>query len=53
MFSLKYSKNAAGRWFIIYEAEDGKYVFLVIQPSKRFREAMQKYIRSRMKGMEA
>lgn len=47
------SKNAAGRWFIIYEAEDGKYVFLVIQPSKRFREAMQKYIRSRMKGMEA
>ena len=47
------SKNAAGRWFIIYENAEGKDVFLVIQPSKRFREAMQKYIRSRMKGMEA
>ena len=47
------SKNAAGRWFIIYEDAEGKYVFLVIQPSKRFREAMQKYIRSRIKGMEA
>lgn len=47
------SKNAAGRWFMIYEDAEGKYVFLVLQPSKRFREAMQKYIRSRMKGMEA
>lgn len=47
------SKNAAGRWFIIYENAEGKDVFLVIQPSKRFREAMRKYIRSRMKGMEA
>ena len=47
------SKNAAGRWFLIYEDQEGKYVFLVIQPSKRFREAMQKYIRSRMKGMDA
>lgn len=46
------SKNAAGRWFMIYEDAEGKYVFLVLQPSKRFREAMQKYIRSRMKGME-
>ena len=47
------SKNAAGRWFMIYEDAEGKYVFLVLQPSKRFREAMQRYIRSRMKGMEA
>lgn len=47
------SKNAAGRWFMIYEDAEGKYVFLVLQPSKRFREAMQKYIRSRMKGMDA
>lgn len=46
------SKNAAGRWFMIYEDAEGKYVFLVLQPSKRFREAMQKYIRSRMKGMD-
>ncbi len=47
------SKNAAGRWFLIYEDQEGKYVFLVLQPSKRFREAMRKYIRSRMKGMDA
>lgn len=46
-------KNAANRWFMIYEDKDGKYVFLVFQPSKRFREAMQKYMRSRIKGMEA
>ena len=46
------SKNAAGRWFMIYEDAEGKDVFLVLQPSKRFREAMQKYIRSRMKGMD-
>lgn len=46
-------KNAANRWFLIYEDKDGKYVFLVFQPSKRFREAMQKYMRSRIKGMEA
>ena len=38
---------------MIYEDAEGKYVFLVLQPSKRFREAMQKYIRSRMKGMGA
>lgn len=47
------SKNAAGRWFIIYEDADGKDVFLVIQPSKDFRDALRKYIRSRMKGMDA
>ena len=46
-------KNAAGRWFMIYEDKDGKYVFLVFQPSKRFRDAMRKYMRSRIKGMEA
>lgn len=46
-------KNAANRWFMIYEDKDGKYVFLVFQPSKRFREAMQKYMRSRIKGMDA
>lgn len=46
------SKNAAGRWFIIYEDDTGKNVFLVLQPSKRFREAMKKYLRSRIKGME-
>lgn len=46
-------KNAANRWFMIYEDKDGKYVFLVFQPSKRFREAMAKYMRSRIKGMDA
>lgn len=47
------SKNAAGRWFFIYEKQDGGYGFVVFQPSKRFREAMRKYMRSRIKGMEA
>ncbi len=46
-------KNAAGRWFMIYEDKDGKNVFLVFQPSKRLREAMRKYMRSRIKGMDA
>lgn len=46
------SKNAAGRWFLIYETKEGKYVFLVLQPSKRFREALKKYLHSRIKGME-
>jgi hypothetical protein len=45
------SKNAAGRWFLIYEKTDGSYAFVVIQPSPRLREAMAKYMRSRMKGM--
>ncbi len=45
------SKNAAGRWFMIYEKSDGSYAFAVLQPSKRLREAMAKYLRSRMKGM--
>lgn len=47
------SKNAAGRWFFIYEKGDGSCVFAVIQPSKRMREAMRKYLRSRMKGMDS
>ncbi len=46
-------KNAAGRWFMIYESNEGKAIFLVFQPSKRFREAMRKYMRSRIKGMDA
>ena len=46
------SKNAAGRWFFICEKQDGTYAFVVIQPSKRLREAMGKYLRSRMKGMD-
>lgn len=46
------SKNAAGRWFFIYEKQDGTYAFVVIQPSKRMREAMKKYLRSRIKGMD-
>lgn len=46
-------KNAAGRWFLIYEEQDGTYVFLVFQPSKRLRDAMRKYMRSRIKGMDA
>ena len=46
------SKNAAGRWFFIYEKEDGSYAFVVIQPSKRLREAFYKYLRqTRMRGM--
>lgn len=47
------SKNAAGRWFFIYEKKEGGYGFVVFQPSKRLREAMRKYMRSRIKGMEA
>lgn len=46
-------KNAAGRWFLIYQDQEGKDVFLVFQPSKRFRDAMRKYMRSRIKGMDA
>lgn len=46
-------KNAAGRWFLIYEDQEGKYIFVVFQPSKRLREAMRKYMRSRIKGMDA
>ncbi len=46
------SKRAAGRWFMIYERPDGSYGFLVFQPSKRLRQAMGKYLRSRLKGME-
>ena len=47
-------KDAAGRWFFIYEREDGGCSFVVIQPSKRLREAFYKYLRrSRMKGMES
>ena len=47
------SKNAAGRWFLICEKDDGGYAFVVFQPSRRLREAFYKYLhRSRMKGME-
>ena len=46
-------KNAAGRWFFIYEKEDGACAFVVIQPSAKLREAFYKYLRgTRMKGME-
>ncbi len=46
------SKNAAGRWFLICERKEGGYAFVVMQPSKRMREAMKRYLRSRIKGME-
>lgn len=46
-------KNAAGRWFMIYEKSDGGYGFAVLQPSPRLREAMGKYLRSRLKGTKA
>jgi hypothetical protein len=46
------SKNAAGRWFFIYEKTDGSYAFVVMQPSKALREAMKKYLRSKVKGMD-
>lgn len=46
------SKNAAGRWFFIYEKQDGGFAFVVIQPSRRLREAMAKYLRSKVKGMD-
>ena len=45
------SKNAAGRWFLICERQEGGYAFVVLQPSKRMREALQKYLRTRIKGM--
>lgn len=47
------SKNAAGRWFFICVDNDGKYTFVVFQPSKRMREAIRKYCRSKIKGMDA
>ena len=47
------SKNSANQWFFIYEKQEGGYGFVVFQPSKRFREAMRKYMHSRLKGMEA
>lgn len=47
------SKNAAGRWFFICADNDGKYTFVVFQPSKRMREAIRKYCRSKIKGMDA
>ena len=47
-------KNAAGRWFFIYEKSEGGCAFVVIQPSPKLREAFYKYLRkSRMKGMDA
>ena len=46
-------RQAAGQWFFIYENNEGQYVFVVFQPSKRLREAMRKYMRSRIKGMDA
>ena len=46
------SKNAAGRWFFICEKQDGQFAFVVIQPSTKLREAMAKYLRSRIKGMD-
>ncbi len=52
VLDLSSSKNAAGRWFLIYERREGGYGFAVLQPSKRLREAMQKYLHSRMKGMD-
>ena len=48
------SKNAAGRWFFIYEKAEGGYGFVVLQPSPQLRQAMYKYLRqSRMKGMQS
>jgi hypothetical protein len=47
------SKNAAGRWFMIVENEQGQYEFVVFQPSARFRRAMKPYLRMKMKGDEA
>ncbi len=47
------SRNAAGRWFLIYETDEEKFVFLVFQPSRRLREAMEKFLHSRIKGMES
>lgn len=47
------SKNAANRWFLICEKDEGGYAFVVFQPSKRFRDAMRKYMRLRIKGMDA
>ena len=47
------SKNSAGQWFFIYEDKEGKYIFVVFQPSKRLREAMRKYMHSRIKGMDS
>ena len=47
-------KNAAGRWFFIYQTDAGGYSFVVIQPSPRLREAFYKYLRkSKMRGMES
>ena len=46
-------RNAAGRWFFIYETASGGYTFVVIQPSVRLREAFYKYLRkTKMRGME-
>ncbi len=44
------SKNAAGRWFMIIENDEGKYEFVAFQPSPRMRRAMKPYLRMRMKG---
>ncbi len=45
------SPSAAGRWFIIFEDNDGKLCFMVMQPSEKLRTAMKSYLRQRMKGM--
>ncbi len=44
------SKNAAGRWFMILENDQGQYEFVVFQPSARMRKAMKPYLRMKMKG---
>lgn len=46
------SKGAVGRWFFIYENEQGQYEFVVFQPSARMRRAMKPFLRLRMKGDE-
>ncbi len=53
VLNIASSKRAAGRWFFIYERKEGGYGFVVLQPSKKLREAMQRYLRSRIKGMES
>lgn len=44
------SSRAAGRWFLIYEAYENDYGFLVFQPTERLQTAMKKYLKDRLKG---
>ena len=48
--NVKRSQDAHAVRYAEYRFQEGDFVFVVFQPSKRLRDAMQTYLRSRIKG---